>query len=49
MAQNTVQAVVTSFNDVADLVVCEEKCTQVDSGVGLKPSLSESGWYSGIP
>jgi hypothetical protein len=26
-----------SFDDVAELVVCEEKDTQVDSGVGLNP------------
>ena len=40
MAQNAVQAAVTSFDDVAKLVVCEEKGTQVDSDVGLKSFLS---------
>ena len=40
MAQNVDQAAVTSFDDVAELVVCEEKGTQVDLGVGLKPSFS---------
>ena len=30
----------TSFDGVAKLVVCEEKGTQVDLGVGLKPSFS---------
>ena len=39
-AQNAVQAALTSFDDVAELVLCQEKGTQVDSGVGLKPSFS---------
>ena len=39
-AQKDVQAAVTFFDDVAELVVCEEKDTQVDSGVGLNPSFS---------
>ena len=38
--KNAVQAAVTSFDDVAELVVCEEKGTQVDSGMGLKPFFS---------
>ena len=29
-----------SFDDVAELVVCEEKDTQVDSSVALNPSFS---------
>ena len=37
-AQKHVQAAVMSFDDVAVLVVCEKKGTQVDSGVGLNPS-----------
>ena len=41
MGQNEVQSVVTSFDDVAEWVVHEEKGTQVDSGVSLKPSLSQ--------
>ena len=40
MAQNAVQVAVTFFDDVAELVVCEEKGTQVGSGVGLKASFS---------
>ena len=40
MAHNPVQAAVTSFDDVTELVVCEEKGIQVDSGVGLKPPFS---------
>ena len=39
-AQNDVQAAVMSFDDVTELVVCEEKGTQVDSGMSLKPSFS---------
>ena len=35
--QKDVQAAVMSFDDVAELVACEEKDTQVDSGVGLNP------------
>ena len=35
-----VQAAVMSFDDVAELVVCEEKDIQIDSGVGLNPSFS---------
>ena len=49
IAQNAIQAAVTSFNDVAELVVREEKDTRVDSGVGLKPSFSRKLmvlWYS---
>ena len=42
MAQNAVQAAVASFNDVAELVICEEKGTQINSGVGLKPSFSRT-------
>ena len=38
MAKNAVQAAVTSVDDVTELVVYEEKGSQVDSGVGLKPS-----------
>ena len=34
IAQNAVQAAVKSFDDVAELVVCEEKGTQVDLDVG---------------
>ena len=30
----------TSYDDVAELVVCEEKDVHVDSGVSLKPSFS---------
>ena len=37
-AQNEVRAAVTPFDDVAELVVCEEKGTQADSCMGLKPS-----------
>ena len=40
IAQKDVQAAVMSFDDVAELVVCEEKDTQVDSGVGLNSSFS---------
>ena len=40
IAQNTVQAAVTSFDDIAELVAYEEKGTQVDPGVDLKPSFS---------
>ena len=40
--KNAVQAGGTSFDDVAELVVCEEKGTQVDLGVDLKPSFSRS-------
>ena len=40
IAQNAVQAAVTSFDEVTELVVCEEKGPQVGSGVGLKPSFS---------
>ena len=39
-AQNDVQAAVMSLDDVAELVVCEEKGTRVDSSVGLNPSFS---------
>ena len=39
-AQKDVQVAVMFFDDVAELVVCEEKGTQVDSGVGLNPSFS---------
>ena len=42
IAQNVVRAAVTSFNDVAELVICEEKGTQIISGVGLKPSFSRT-------
>ena len=38
MAKNAVQAAVTSVDDVTELVVYEEQGSQVDSGVGLKPS-----------
>ena len=38
--QNAVQAAVTSFDDVGELVVCEEKGIQVYSGVSLKSSFS---------
>ena len=40
MAQNAVQAAATSFDDGAELVVCEGKGTQVGSGVGQKSSSS---------
>ena len=40
MSQNAVQVVVTFFDDVAELVICEEKGTQVGSGEGLKASFS---------
>ena len=39
-AQKDVQAAVMSFDDVAELMVCEEKGTQVDSDVGLNPAFS---------
>ena len=39
-AQKGVQAAVMSLDDVAELVVCKEKGTQVDSGVGLNPYFS---------
>ena len=39
-AQKDVQAAVMSFDDVAELVVCEERGTQADSGVGLNLSFS---------
>ena len=38
MAQNAVQTAMTFFDDVTELVVYDEKDTQVDSGIGLKPS-----------
>ena len=41
MAHNAVRAAVTFFDDVAELVLCEEKGTQVELGVGLKPSFSQ--------
>ena len=42
IAQKDVQAAVMSFDDVAELVVREEKDTQINSGVGLKPSFSRT-------
>ena len=39
MAQNALQVAVAFFDDVAALVMCEEKGIHVDSGVGLKPYL----------
>ena len=39
-AQKDIQVAVTSFDDFAELVVCEEKGFQVDSDVGVKPSFS---------
>ena len=38
MARNALQAVETSLEEVAELVVCKKKGIQVDLGVGLKPS-----------
>ena len=38
IAQKDIQAAVMSFDDVAELVVCEERGTQIDSDVGLNPS-----------
>ena len=39
----------TSFDDVTELVVCDEKGSQDDSGVGLKPPVSRKlvvHWFS---
>ena len=40
MAHNAFHVAVTSFEDVAALVVCKEKGNQLDLGVGLKPPVS---------
>ena len=42
IAQKDVQAAVMSFDDVAELVVREEKDTQINSCVGLKTSFSRT-------
>ena len=41
IAQNAIQAAVTSFHDVVELVMFEEKGTQVHSDVALEPFLSQ--------
>ena len=40
MAQTAFQAAETSFDDVAELVICKEKDIQVDLGAGLKSYFS---------